>query len=117
MSKSQITINGQEVGVAYCYATEIAFTRYTGVSVDEFDTKNPEHHIYIIIAAIIAYYESQGKKAPVKDTDLMYHATPTELTTALTEIFELRKEWYDIPKGAERKDEEPADEDGKEKNA
>ena len=111
MSKSQITINGQEVGVAYCYATEIAFTRYTGVSVDEFDTKNPEHHIYIIIAAIIAYYESQGKKAPVKDTDLMYNARPAEIIEALRVIFELRNAWYKVPAGdiAESKPEKEED--------
>ncbi len=99
MSKEKITINGQEVGVAYCYATEIAFTKYTGVSVDEFDTKNPEHHLYIILAAIIAYYESHGEKAPVKDTDLMYNARPVEIIEALRVIFELRKAWYKLPAG------------------
>lgn len=99
MNKEKITINGKEVGVAYCYATEIAFTKYTGVSVDEFDTKNPEHHIYIILAAIMAYNESQGKKAPVKDTDLMYNARPADIIEALRVIFELRNEWYKLPAG------------------
>lgn len=115
MSKEKITINGKEVGVAYCYATEIAFTRYTGVSVDEFDTKNPEHHIYIILAAIIAYYESQGEKAPVKDTDLMYNARPAEIIEALRVIFELRNEWYAVPAGDISKS-KPEKEEDKAKN-
>ena len=117
MKKKEITLCGKHVIIAYCFATEIAFQNYTGVGFDKFDPMNPEHVIYTVLAAILSYYKSEGKEIPVKDTDLMYNATPTELTTALTEIFELRKEWYDIPKGAERKDEEPADEEGKEKNA
>lgn len=99
MSKEKITINGQEVGVAYCYATEIAFTKYTGVSVDEFDTKNPEHHIYIILAAIMAYNGSEGIDTTIRDTDLMYNARPAEIIEALRVIFELRAEWYALPAG------------------
>lgn len=99
MSKSQITINGQEVGIAYCYATEIAFTRYTGVSVDEFDTKNPEHHIYIILASIMAYNGAEGIDTTIRDTDLMYNARPAEIIEALRVIFELRAEWYALPAG------------------
>lgn len=117
MKKKEITLCGKQVTLAYCFATEIAFQKYTGVGLDKFDPVNPEHVIYTVLAAILSYYESEGQEMPVKDTDLMYHAAPTELTTALTEIFELRKEWYDIPKGAERKDEEPVDKEGKEKNA
>lgn len=99
MSKEKITINGKEVGVAYCYATEIAFTRYTGVSVDEFDTKNPEHHIYIILAAIMAYNGAEGLDTTIRDTDLMYNARPAEIIEALRVIFELRAEWYALPAG------------------
>ena len=117
MKKKEITLCGKQVIIAYCFATEIAFHDYTGVGFDKFDPMNPEHVIYTVIAAILSYYKSEGQEMPVNDTDMMYHATPTELTTALTEIFELRKEWYDIPKGAERNDEETVDEEGKEKNA
>ena len=99
MSKEKITINGHEVGVAYCYATEIAFTRYTGVSVDEFDAKNPEHHIYIILAAIMAYNGAEGIDTTIRDTDLMYNARPAEIIEALRVIFELRNEWYKLPAG------------------
>lgn len=99
MNKEKITINGKEVGVAYCYATEIAFTKYTGVSVDEFDTKNPEHHIYIILAAIMAYNGAEGLDTTIRDTDLMYNARPADIIEALRVIFELRNEWYKLPAG------------------
>lgn len=99
MNKEKITINGKETGVAYCYATEIAFTKYTGVSVDEFDTKNPEHHIYIILAAIMAYNGAEGLDTTIRDTDLMYNARPAEIIEALRVIFELRNAWYKLPAG------------------
>lgn len=99
MNKEKITINGQEVGVAYCYATEIAFYKYTGVCVDEFDTKNPEHHIYIILAAIMAYNGAEGLDTTIRDTDLMYNARPAEIIEALRVIFEIRNEWYAVPTG------------------
>ena len=82
MSKEKITINGQEVGVAYCYATEIAFTKYTGVSVDEFDTKNPEHHIYIILAAIMAYNGSEGIDTTIRACLLYTSPSPRDPKTS-----------------------------------
>lgn len=114
MKTKEITLCGKQVTLAYCFATEIAFQKYTGVGLDKFDAMNPEHVIYIVLAALLSYYEGEKLEIPVKDTDLMYHATPTELTTALTEVFTLRNEWYEVPKGDEK--EEPADKEGK-KNA
>lgn len=116
MKKKEITLCGKQVTLAYCFATEIAFQKYTGVGFDKFDPVNPEHVIYTVLAAILSYYESKNQEMPVKDTDLMYHATPMELTTALTEIFTLRNEWYEVPKG-DKKDDQTADKEGKEKNA
>lgn len=112
MKKKEITLCGNQVMIAYCFATEIAFQKYTGVGLDKFESMNPEHVVYIILSAILAYYEGNGEESPVKDKDLMYNATPTELTNALVEIFALRSEWYDLPKG----DDKPADKEGKEKN-
>ena len=117
MKQKEITLCGKQIIIAYCFATEIAFSKYTGVGFDKFDPANPEHVIYTILASTLSYYDAEKQEMPVKDTDLMYHATPTELTNALMEIFELRKAWYEIPAGAEKKDEHPADEEGQEKNA
>lgn len=116
MKKKEITLCGKPVTLAYCFATEIAFQKYTGVGLDKFDAMNPEHVIYLILAAMLPYYEAEKQEAPIKDTDLMYQATPAELTTALTEVFTLRNEWYEVPKGDEKQDDNPADKEEKEKN-
>ncbi len=101
--------------IAYCFATEIAFKKFTGSNLDEFDATNPEHIIYIILAAIASYYQSEGKDAPVKDEGLLYHAKPKEMIDALNEVLKLRSEWYELPMG-EKKDKKPAEESD-EKNA
>ena len=101
--------------IAYCFATEIAFRKFTGANLDEFDAGNPEHIIYIILAAIASYYQSEGKDAPVKDEGLLYHAKPKEMIDALNEVLKLRAEWYELPKG--KKEPEKTDEPGEEKNA
>lgn len=115
MIEKEITIGGVAVKIGYCFATELAFKQYTGVNIEDMDTKNPEHIIYIILSAIVSYYEGSGEQSPIKDNDLMYKAKPTELVAALTEVFKMRAEWYGIPKGDEEK---PADADEeRQKNA
>lgn len=99
MIEKEITIGGVAVKIGYCFATELAFKQYTGVNVENMDTQNPEHIIYIILSAIVSYYEGSGGESPVKDNDLMYKAKPTELIAALTEVFKMRAEWYELPKG------------------
>ena len=116
MKKKEIILCGKHVIIAYCFATEIVFQEYTGVGLDKFDSTNPEHIIYIVLAALLSYYESEKLEIPVKDTDLMYKASSAELTAAMTEIFTLRNEWYEVPKG-DKKDDQTADKEGKEKNA
>ena len=101
MITKEITIGGVAVKVGYCFATELVFKQYTGVNIEDMDTANPEHIIYVILSAIVAYYEGSGEESPVKDNDLMYKAKPTELVTALTEVFKIRAEWYELPKGEE----------------
>jgi hypothetical protein len=65
---------------------------------------------------MLAYNEATKKApedAPLKDTDLMYEAKPADLVLALATVFELRKQWYDIPDG----DTTPkAEEEDKKKN-
>ena len=115
MRTKEITLCGNPVMVAYCFATEIAFKKFTGVNLDEFDATNPEHIIYIILAAIAVYYQKEGIDAPMKDENLMYDAQPKEMIEALNEVLKLRADWYQLPKG-DKKDEKSA-EDQEEKNA
>ena len=105
MTKKIINLCGKETGIAYCYATEIAFKKYTGEYVDQFDAQNPEHTLYIILAAIFSYYQALGEEAMVKDEDLMYNATPQDLVNALTEVFNLRAEWYQAEPEPEKEEE------------
>lgn len=105
MTTRKTTIAGREVTLAYCYATEIAFRKYTGVSIDNFNAEDPEHVLYIILAAILAWCQANGTDTEVRDEDIIYRARPKELVDALTVIFDLRREWYEIPDGEEQKEE------------
>lgn len=104
MKTQKVTIAGKEVGIAYCYATEIAFADYCGKTPAEIiQGKNPtpKEITYLILSAVMAYYK--GEEAPIKDTDLMYNSTPQEMTDALTAVIKLFAEWYNVPTGAESK--------------
>jgi hypothetical protein len=52
---------------------------------------------------MLAYYQSQGKDAPLTATDLMNDAKPAELGVAIFTIISLRMDFYHVPK------DEPAD--------
>ena len=109
MKTKEITLCGKQVTLAYCFATEIAFRKYTGKSIEEYEPGNAEHIIYLILSAILSFYEGEKQKAPVVDTDIMYHATPEELTNALTVALELRREWYQLPAGEPEDDNKEED--------
>jgi hypothetical protein len=99
MKTKEITLCGKPVMVSYCFATELAFKKFTGANVDDFDPTNPEHIFYIILSAIASYYQSTHEEAPVKDEDLMYEAKSKEMIDALNEVLKLRADWYQLPKG------------------
>lgn len=105
--------------MAYCFATEIAYKDYTGENIGDYmkeaiakTTATPpqmpdiKKTMYIILAAIMAYYASQDKDAPVKDQDIMTEATPQELGAALGTVLSLYAQFYAVPeemKGKESK--------------
>lgn len=104
MTTKEITICGRQVNVAYCYATELSFYKLAGVPLEKADTSNPEHLFALILSAMLSYYQSKDEEPPVKDTDLLYKASPEEIIDAFRVISLLRAEWYKIPKGAETKE-------------
>jgi hypothetical protein len=125
MIHEEVTLAGKPVTLGYCYATEITFKDLAGQDITDFltealpliqDNKMPDikKSIYAILSCMIAYYESIGKKSPVKDTDLMNEATPLEIGTALGTFLTLRAKFYNIPKGEPA--EKPAKGKGKGKN-
>lgn len=110
MKTKNIKIAGVEVTMAYCYATEIIYNNFTGEDLQTLIIKmaasskggepvNPKNIMYVILSAVIAYYQSNGEDTPIADTDLMFKAEPGELISALTAVISLHSEWYNIPKG------------------
>ena len=110
MKTKTITICGKEVTLAYCYATEISYKMLSDEDLNDFVQEviaalNAEPQrmpdirksVLLIIAAAMAYAESKGEKCAVADKDLMYHATPDELGTALGTVIALRMEFYHVP--------------------
>lgn len=106
MNTSTIKICGQTVKVAYCYAAEIAFYNYTGVSIDKFDAENPQHVVFLIMACIFAYYNAkahEGEGHDLTDEQLLYEAKPEEIVAAFKAVLELRQRWYGIDAAAEQR--------------
>ena len=127
MIHEEITIAGKPVTLGYCYATEIAYKDLSGediaaiiqetfAAVNAKPVRMPDtkRSIYLVLAAIIAYYESVKKETPIKDIDIMSEATPLELGTALGTIITLWAKFYNIPAG--EPEDKPTNERGKAKN-
>lgn len=127
MITKEITLCGKQVTLAYCYATEIAYKDLSDENIADYikeavtciqqklndpDTKRT---IFAILACMLAYYQSKGEDAPLKDSDLMNEADPMEIGNAIINIVAMRMDFYHIPKG-EPKDPEPKTEEEHKKN-
>ena len=110
MKSKTITIQGKDVTLGYCHATEIGFKLLSDEDVNVFmadavqcmkEEKMPDIRktIYFIIAAINAYCEWKGVQPAITDRDLMYESTPLEIGTAFGTIRTLRSEFYAMPSG------------------
>ena len=104
MKHKTITLCGQEVGIGYCAATETGYETMSGQSIsvfypqgDEPPKATTEDYIRLAIAGIIAYYARWEGEAPIDLKNLIYDASPADITTMLTAIVELRNEWYQVP--------------------
>ena len=136
IAEKTIQICGQDVQMRYCAAAETGYERLSGKSSNVFtptvakrgeDGKpvkiNPpeataEDYLTLALAAIIAAYGREDKEPPVSSKDILYDATPEEVSNLITAIIELRSKWYDIPSlitteehtdEAEQKEEEESD--------
>ena len=93
--------------MAYCYATEIAFHNYSGVSVEKFNAENPQHLIYLIMAAVFAYYNAKKHESEVHsltDEDLLYESRPEEIVEAFKTVLDLRQKWYGVESSPQESD-------------
>jgi len=112
MITKEITIGGKPVTLAYCYATEISYKLLSDEDINAFMqevnkclTAEPQRMpdirktIFLILAAVSAYYESRGEELPIDDKELMYECKPDELGTALGVVLGLRGQFYVVPSG------------------
>ena len=110
MKTKTITLCGKDVTLAYCYGTEISYKMLSDEDINDFVQEvlaalnaepkrmpDVKKSVLLIIAAAMTYTESRGEKCTVSDKDLMYHATPDELGTALGTVIALRMEFYHVP--------------------
>ena len=124
MIHEEITLADKPVTLGYCYATEIAYKGMSGediadiiqetiacVNAQPAQIPDTKRSIYLVMAAIVAYYESIKEETPIKDIDIMSEATPLELGTALGTIINLWAQFYNIPAG--EPEEKPAKGKGK----
>ena len=107
--------------LGYCFATEISYKILAEEDIHDFikeaieciqDKRMPDTRksIFLIVAAMQAYYESIGKKAPLTDKDLMYYMTAAEMGTSVGTIIGLYMEVNRTPQGeAEEKKEAEVD--------
>jgi hypothetical protein len=117
MIQKEITLLGKQVTLAYCYGTEISFKLLADQECTEFvrevliglsENKMPDSRkaIYLIMAAMTAYYESENKENPIEDKELIFHASPEDIGLAVGTIAGMYIEFYKIPVG-EPEDKEP----------
>lgn len=116
MKSGKIAIAGLVFGIIYNFAAEIAFENLSGkkayeVLNDEKQKFTYQHMLQLIIAAIIAYYQSHPDEKMPYDGDLavffMQNAQALEIDRAASEVIRLLGDWYQLPASeAEKLDKE-----------
>ena len=132
-SEATIIICGQSVKMRYCAAAETGYESLSGNSISVFTptfgkdddgndiVKEPAKatmgdFLTLAIASIVAAYAKDGKDAPISSEDILYDATPEEITLLITTVVALRAEWYHVPSVIGKEMEEKT-EDSDPKNA
>lgn len=114
-TEKTINICGTDVKMRYCAAAEAGYEQLAGKPVtvfvptfgknekgEDIITKPAEATTYDFLelasAAIAAAYAKDEQEPPISTKDILYDATPQEVTLLLNTVIELRNEWYGIPK-------------------
>lgn len=122
METKTTTINGKQVTLCYCYATEInyststngenasVFIQDTAKKLDALSkgdvTAQPDIKkcIYLVLAAAIAYSSSKGEEPPITADDFLFNDKPSELYEALAQVIVLYSGFYKLmPSEQEKK--------------
>lgn len=129
-----ITLCGKEVRMRYCAAAETGYETLTGKPstvfspiIEERDAEgkptkltppsaSTDDYLKLAIAAIAAAYSRNNEKPPITAKEILYDATPKEVTDLMTTVIKLRNQWYAVPDVVpiNETDEQPKDD---EKNA
>lgn len=114
MNEKNITICGKEVRMRYCAAAETGFESLSGKRIDVFSgtptewdaegkpTKfdppaaTTQDYLTLAVAAIVAAYSRNNEEPPVTSEDILYDASPQEVSNLLTTVVLLRVEWYKV---------------------
>lgn len=115
MKEKKITICGKEVGIAYCMATEQTFEELTDKSIRQLNPERERDLLLLSLAAVMVYASYHKQEAELSVEDLLYKASPKEVQTLVSEVAELRNEWYEVPKTLDAQEGEQ-EEEGAEKN-
>ena len=115
-NEKTITIQGKDVRMRYCAATETGFTSISGRDASVFSARQlyndkgekdgiappeatTEDYLTLALAAIVAAYARTGDTAPVTSDDILYDFTPAEVQLLIATVVELQLEWYRVPEG------------------
>lgn len=127
--QKEITINGQQVRMIYCAATENGFEEISRKSINVFlpilgkdengDTIIKEaapctigDWLTLAMAAIVAAYTKDSMDVPVSSEYMLYESTPQERNDLITSIVKLRNEWYGVAKVVEEQLKQEAEQAG-----
>ena len=98
MIERTLTIQGREVTLLYCAATENGFESLTDKPIYEIDIHRQQDLILLGLCAIVASYAHKGEEPPVTSDTLLYEASLDELKELVRNVFEMYAEWYGLPK-------------------
>lgn len=98
MTEKTITMQGKEVALCYCAATENGFEELSGKNIYDIDFKSQRDLVSLSLSAIVVAYARKDAKPPVTSDYVLYEATPKEVSDLIAATLQLRVEWYNIPK-------------------
>lgn len=120
MTEKKIKLNGKDVLMRYCSASETGFEQIAGKSSDVFSfhregeelkapTATLDDYIKLAIASIVAAYRRKNEEPPINAEYIMFDASATEINDMITTVIALRNEWYKVPEIAVGNTEEESD--------
>ena len=114
IAEKTIKICGKDVRMRYCAATETGFETIAGhpatvfvptfgkneageVVVTEPAKATTQDYLYLAMSAVIAAYARSEEEAPISSEDILYEASPSEVSEMLATVVMLRNDWYKVP--------------------